>query len=75
MWRLELSNSGTLAAGQCRAVQDEVFRLRVRGLQVPEWFYWLTRKRNEANMHEAASARRDQHARAVQPPPAPTAPA
>lgn len=74
LWSAELAAPGTLSAEDCRRVQDESFRLRSRGLQVPEWFFWRRRQRSEANMHEAAEARRQQHLGAtasIAPPGAP----
>jgi hypothetical protein len=65
LWSHELAAPGTLTSEDCRRVQDESFRLRSRGLQVPEWFFWRRRGRSEANMHDAAAARRAQHQRAV----------
>lgn len=61
LWSAELAAPGTLSTQDCRRVQDESFRLRSRGLQVPDWFFWRRRQRSEANMHEAAEARRQQH--------------
>lgn len=57
LWRSELTNIGTLTAEDCRRVQNEAFKLRAEGQQLPEWFYWFHRDRNEANMHEASAAR------------------
>jgi hypothetical protein len=65
LWNHELAAPGTLTWEDCRRVQDESFRLRSRGLQVPEWFFWRRRARSEANMHDAAAARRAQHQRAI----------
>lgn len=65
LWSGELSAPGALSAADCRRVQDESFALRSRGLQVPDWFFWRRRERSEANMHEAAEARRQQHVRAT----------
>lgn len=65
LWNAELSVLGTVTPDDCRRVQDESFRLRSQGLQVPDWFFWRRRGRSEANMHEAAAARRDQYQRAV----------
>lgn len=65
LWNRELSAPGTLTPNDSRRVQDESFRLRSEGLQVPDWFFWRRRGRSEANMHDAAAARRDQHERAV----------
>lgn len=65
LWRTELESPGTLSGDQCRSVQDEAFKLRVNGLQIPEWFYWLHRDRNEANMHDAAAIRRRQYQEAA----------
>lgn len=65
LWKKELSEPGSLTVKDCRRVQDESFELRSRGLQVPDWFFWRRRERSEANMHEAAAARREQHARAA----------
>lgn len=61
LWRAELTHPGTLSMNDCRKVQDLLFKLRQDGRQVPEWFYWLHRDRNEANMDEAAAARRTQY--------------
>ncbi|MGH9137910.1 MAG: S-4TM family putative pore-forming effector [Acidimicrobiales bacterium] len=61
LWNGELSEPGALTAEDCRRVQDESFRLRSLGLQVPDWFFWRRRERSEANMHEAAALRREQH--------------
>lgn len=66
LWNSELSAPGTLTSADCRRVQDESFRLRSEGLQVPEWFFWRRRGRSEANMHEAAAVRREQHRHAVE---------
>ena len=59
-WDSELASPGALCAGDCRTVQDEAFRLRAAGRQIPEWFYWVHRDRNESNMRDAAAARRMQ---------------
>jgi hypothetical protein len=61
LWSSELAAPGALSPTDCRRVQDESFRLRSRGLQVPDWFFWRRRERSEANMHDAAAARRAQH--------------
>jgi len=74
LWSAELAAPGTLSVEDCRRVQDESFRLRSRGLQVPDWFFWRRRERSEANMHEAAEARRQQHLRATASLPRPGAP-
>lgn len=65
LWRSEPASPGTLTAEDCRHVQDDAFKLRSDSRQNPEWFYWLHRDRNEANMHEAAAARLAQHQSAV----------
>jgi hypothetical protein len=64
LWQRELASKGTLTGDDCRSVQNESFKLRAAGLQVPDWFFWLHRDRNEANMHDAAEARRMQYAEA-----------
>lgn len=74
LWSAELAAPGTLSVEDCRRVQDESFRLRSRGLQVPDWFFWRRRERSEANMHDAAEARRQQHLRATASLPRPGAP-
>ena len=61
LWRTELSNKGTLTADDCRAIQDAVCKLRLANAQVPEWFHWRYRRRNDANMDEAAAARRNEY--------------
>lgn len=61
LWHAELSSIGTLTIDDCRSVQDDAFRLRLNGVQIPDWFYWLHRDRNEANMHDAAAVRRAQY--------------
>lgn len=43
LWNAELSVLGTVTPDDCRRVQDESFRLRSQGLQVPDWFFWLRR--------------------------------
>jgi MFS family permease len=63
-WNQELASKGTLSGQDCRSIQDDSFKLRAGGLQVPDWFFWLHRDRNEANMREAAEARRKQYASA-----------
>src|SRR5207249_1512721 len=65
LWRFELAKPGTLTGEDCRRLQDEAFKLRARDVQIPEWFYWLHRNRNEANMHQATVARRAQYRAAV----------
>jgi hypothetical protein len=40
----------------CRQVQDEAFRLRMRGPQVAEWFYRFRRGRDERAMQGAVSS-------------------
>lgn len=74
LWESELASPGSLDAADCRAVQDETFRLRAGGRQIPDWFYWLHRGRNESNMQDAAAARRAQFnaARSPQGSPAPS---
>lgn len=66
LWNRELKTPGTLTTDDCRRVQDASFRLRSQGLQVPEWFFWKRRGRSEANMHDAAAARRSEYQRATQ---------
>ncbi len=61
MWRKELVHRGTLTLGDCGRVQDESFRMRELGLQVPDWFFRLRRARGEQNMHEACAARRAEY--------------
>ena len=61
LWRTELSNKGTLTADDCRAIQDAVCKLRLANAQAPEWFHWRYRRRNDANMDEAAAARRNEY--------------
>lgn len=72
LWDSELASPGALTAADCRGVQDEAFRLRAAGRQIPDWFYWLHRDRNEANMHAAAASRRAQFS-AARPPQASSA--
>lgn len=61
LWGAELLRPGSLSADDCRVVQDEAFKLRADGVQVPDWFYWFHRDRNEGNMHEAAAVHCDQY--------------
>ena len=59
--RLAEVGKGTLTADDCRTIQDAVCKLRLTNAQVPEWFHWRYRRRNDANMDEAAAARRNEY--------------
>lgn len=61
VWAAELAKPGTTTGDDCRQIQDDAFRLRTAGLQVPEWYYRLHRDRTEANMQDATAARRAQY--------------
>lgn len=65
LWERELVSPGSLTPDDCRGVQDEAFKLRQQGLQIPQWFYWLTRKGHEMTMQDAANARRTQYEEAA----------
>jgi hypothetical protein len=67
LWRNELDQPGLLTGDDCHEVQDGLFRLRIRGLQIPDWYYRLQRDRNEANMTDAAASRRSQYEAATPP--------
>lgn len=66
LWETELASPGTLTEDDCRSVQDEAFQLRSQGLQVPQWFYKLKRRRDESTMRDAAEARHKQYDDALQ---------
>ena len=57
LWEYELEQPASLSIADCRGVQNLSFRSRSSGLMVPQWFYWLHRDRNEANMRDAAAQR------------------
>lgn len=65
LWEAELASPGALTVENCRAMQDEAFKLRSKGLQVPEWFYKFNRDRDETTMREAAEARRHEYNAAI----------
>lgn len=65
LWDAELAHPGALTQDDCRSVQDETFKLRSQGLQVPQWFYKLNRRRDDATMRDAAEARRQQYGTAL----------
>jgi hypothetical protein len=68
LWATELATPGTTTGADCREVQDDAFVLRAAGLQIPEWYYRLYRGRSEANMQDAAAARRAQYEAATASP-------
>ncbi|MCP4308655.1 MAG: hypothetical protein GY788_28035 [bacterium] len=65
LWDTEIAELGTLSDSDCRAIQDEAFRLRDSGLQVPEILYWRSREKDEANMRQANDLRRVEYLAAI----------
>lgn len=63
---------GSLTPAECREIQDEAFRLRSVGLQVPEFLYWRHRKHDEQVMREATELRRQQYRNAARSPSPPS---
>lgn len=60
LWGKTLDGSANVTAQECRYVQDEVFKMRSVGLQIPQWFYRMNRSKDERTMRDAAAARRQQ---------------
>ena len=55
LWVRGISSPGAVTAEDCRRIQDQVFRLRREGPQVPQWFYRLRRGSDERAMRAAVS--------------------
>jgi len=53
LWAKGVGDPGTIGPDACRQLQDQVYRIRRMGLQIPEWFYRLHRERNELAMTTA----------------------
>ena len=51
-----LGHGKGVPVGQCRLIQDEVYRLRAAAPLVPDWYYRWRRKHYERDMHEAVEA-------------------
>lgn len=60
LWAKALKPNSAVTVGECRTAQDEVFKLRSLGLQIPQWFYRVNRSKDEMTMRDAAMARRQE---------------
>jgi hypothetical protein len=55
MWNKGVHSPGSVTEQDCREVQDQAYRLRRSGMQVPQLVYQLRRKQDEAAMRAAAA--------------------
>lgn len=55
LWELSMKTQGALVEEDCRVVQDQIYRLRRIGLQIPQIVYLVGRKRDEKAMRTAAA--------------------
>ena len=53
LWTAGCSDLSSISGDDCRRTQDQAFRLRRTGVQVPQIFYWLRRGRDERAMTAA----------------------
>lgn len=51
-----LGDGEPVLLSECRAIQDESYRVRAAAPLVPDWYYWRRRKHYECDMREAAEA-------------------
>jgi hypothetical protein len=64
-WNEELNKLGSFTVGQCRRIQDAVFRIRLEPVQIPEWYYKRHRDGDEEAMQSAASTLAAQYLKAA----------
>ncbi len=55
LWARACAGDIAIGDADCRAIQDEAYRLRRRGPQVAQWFYRFRRGRDELVMRQAAA--------------------
>jgi len=60
LWEQGCREPGSVAPADCRAIQDQTYRLRRRGPRVAQWFYRSRRGRDQQAMEAAASQLLDQ---------------
>ena len=60
LWEKGCRRPTSVTAADCRAIQDQAYRLRRRGPRVAQWFYHLRRGRDQQAMEAAASQLLDQ---------------
>lgn len=61
LWQAELKTRGTITECDIRSLQDDTFRSRDLGLQVPDLVFWKRRAGNETTMHAAFAQRRAEY--------------
>lgn len=60
LWEKGCRRPVSVTVADCRAVQDQAYRLRSRGPRVAQWFYQLRRGRDQQAMEAAARQLMDQ---------------
>ncbi len=60
LWDQGCRTPGSVTSADCRAIQDQAYRLRRRGPRVAQWFYRSRRGRDQQAMEAAASQLLDQ---------------